>query len=137
LSIIHDALQKTQEKQTEINKNIFYKPKHLSSKFKWFLFSLMSFIAVGYMIYFFIAQYHHNKTLALNNQIQKNHLQKTHIPPLHLDGIFISNNVKLAMINNKFYRVGDDVNGLHVTQIEFEGVELEKSGNVIHLKHTV
>ena len=55
-------------------------------------------------------------------------------PRLMLDGVFLSEKEKLAMINHHSYHEGDMINGMQVVSIGFDEVELKNNARSIKLR---
>lgn len=51
-----------------------------------------------------------------------------------LNGVFLSSDEKLAMINNKMFHRGDEVDGMVVNSIDVEGVQMRREDQVIFLR---
>lgn len=58
-------------------------------------------------------------------QYKKNHI---------LNGVFISNSEKIAMINNRMFHRGDEVDGMIISEIDTEGVQLKHDDQMIFLR---
>lgn len=59
------------------------------------------------------------------------------IPRLMLDGVFLSDKEKLAMINRRSYHEGDIVSGMKVVSIAFDQVQLKNKTNSIVLRNAI
>lgn len=57
------------------------------------------------------------------------------IPKMRLDGVFLSNSEKLAMIDNKSYHIGDDVKGMQLVSITFDKVKLRHKKQELTLRN--
>ena len=53
---------------------------------------------------------------------------------LVLNGVLLSDTEKLALINNKTYHVGDNVEGMRVLAIDFDSVKLNNGGKLLTLR---
>lgn len=53
---------------------------------------------------------------------------------LTLNGVLLSDSDKIALINNRTYHVGDNVEGLKIVSIEFDNVRLRKGHNLVTLR---
>ena len=58
------------------------------------------------------------------------------IPKMHLDGVFLSNREKMAMIDNKAYHVGDVVKGMKLVSITLDQVQLKHKKQTLTLRNT-
>lgn len=61
---------------------------------------------------------------------------KTQPAQLRLNGVFVSDRLKVAMINSHIYRKGETVNGMKITAIELNRVSLDHDGTELVLKMT-
>lgn len=53
---------------------------------------------------------------------------------LTLNGVLLSSNEKIALINKKTFHVGDNVEGMKLIKIEFDSVELDNQGRIVTLR---
>jgi hypothetical protein len=53
---------------------------------------------------------------------------------LVLNGVLLSDTEKLALINNKTYHVGDNVEGMRLLAIDFDSVKLNNGGKLLTLR---
>lgn len=58
-------------------------------------------------------------------------------PRLMLEGVFLSENEQLAMINHRTYHVGDKVNGMQVVNIALDEVTLQDKKHSVVLRNTI
>ena len=58
-------------------------------------------------------------------------------PRLMLDGVFLSDTEKLAMINRRSYHEGDSVSGMKVISIAFDQVQLRGKSHSVTLRNTL
>lgn len=58
------------------------------------------------------------------------------IPKLRLDGVFLSNREKMAMIDNKAYHLGDEVKGMKLVSITLDKVKLKHKKQTLTLRNT-
>lgn len=58
-------------------------------------------------------------------------------PRLMLDGVFLSDTEKMAMINRRSYHVGDSVSGMKVVSIAFDQVQLKNQTHSIILRNAL
>jgi hypothetical protein len=61
----------------------------------------------------------------------------TSSPRLMLEGVFLSDNEQLAMINHHSYHVGDKVNGMQVVNIALDEVTLQDKKHSVVLRNTI
>lgn len=54
-----------------------------------------------------------------------------------LNGVFISEEEKMAMINNHFFNLGDIVDGLKIVNIEFDRIKLKNEQGSLELRITI
>lgn len=59
---------------------------------------------------------------------------RTYHPSLELNGVFVSDQMRMAVINNQSYHVGDMVAEMKVIGIEHEGVKLKNDDGVMDLR---
>lgn len=52
----------------------------------------------------------------------------------NLKGVFISGEEKVAMINNQFFHVGDEIDGMQIKNMDLEHVFLEKDTHKVELR---
>ncbi len=55
-------------------------------------------------------------------------------PRLMLEGVFLSENERLAMINHRAYHEGDNINGMQVVTIAFDQVTLQNKSRSLVLR---
>lgn len=67
-------------------------------------------------------------------KVQTAALPVTPAPRLMLEGVFLSDTEKLAMINHHPYHVGDHVNGMQVINIAFDQVTLANQNRSVTLR---
>lgn len=51
-----------------------------------------------------------------------------------LNGVFLSDSEKVAMIDNRFFNIGDVVDGMKIIAIHAEGVKLENESGIVELR---
>ena len=131
MSIIYDALQKTQEQRqndhktsdtsdtVDINKKSFAWVKVIS----FVLF--VSFILAGIFLF-----------LPKKQVVPKKpaNIVLAPAPNLILNGIFVSENEKIAAINNQFFHQGDTVLGMKITAISPNSVALKNDKRIMVLQ---
>lgn len=126
MSIIYDALQKSQKKVEKTRENISVKkiPEKKTSLLFVFILSCLTLIGAAY---FSIVHYPHKplsppiKPVVINTK------------PLALNGVFVSHDYKTAIINNRYVLIGDMIEGRKVLDIALDGVRLLDDGHVVVL----
>lgn len=63
--------------------------------------------------------------------------QQRAIARLKLEGVFLSENERLAMINHRTYHEGDNINGMMVTSIALDRVTLQNKSRSMVLRSNV
>jgi hypothetical protein len=58
-------------------------------------------------------------------------------PRLLLDGVFLSDKEKLAMINHRAYHEGDLINGMQIVSIAFDEVTLKNNARSLTLRSSI
>ena len=126
VSIIYDALQKIQKNRS--NKIVPQKHSPKKSNFgKSIVISLASlcaaaiFINNAYMLGYFSAP------------SSKNAAKTKYV----LNGVFLSDQLKLAMINNKSFHLGDTIGDMKITSIDPYTVELQNEKQSLVLRTEV
>lgn len=135
MSIIYSALQKTQQKR-ESDRVSFTENKTSTNRFLFFL-KIAFFIVISAVI--IIAGYEdikiwrtHHKPIPI---AKKPFAPSTApLPNLTLNGVFLSNNEKIASINHRFFHLGDVVEDLKITDINLGRVELKNANRFIVLQ---
>lgn len=133
MSIIYDALQKTQRQLNTKNQLKTIRPFH-----NWFDVILVSIILI-LLIVTLIAYFPIFKKWMITDK--KHPVIPTHtVTPrpspgvkLILNGIFISENDKVAQINNRLVSVGDAVEGNRVLEITSNKVKLVGKNGIFYL----
>ena len=138
MSIIYDALQKTQKNR--ITKSDIMTPKPRTNVLKIKLILMLTSALIVTTGFYFFSQFRHLSTSVtpIKKIVQ---IAKTTPPQptvennkqLSLQGIFSSDKNKMAMINNKMYQVGDTVDEMKIISITQKGVKLQKKNEVLTL----
>ena len=124
MSIIYDALQKTQKIQTAeetIQKKSNKRP----------LRTIVLLLATMIVFIIFIStdpsliKWSHRQPAPLVSNTK-----------LNLNGVFLSDDTKVAMINNHLFHVGNTVNNMRIVSIDYEGVKLANGKNIIFLQQS-
>jgi len=50
-----------------------------------------------------------------------------------LNGVFVSEDEKIAMVNNRFFNLGDDIDGMKIVSIEPDNIKLESITGILEL----
>ncbi len=81
-----------------------------------------------------------NRLFAQQQFVKKRVLAKAKLTPsprLMLEGVFLSDNEQLAMINHHTYHVGDKVNDMQVVNIALDEVTLQDKKHSVVLRNTI
>jgi type II secretory pathway component PulC len=54
-----------------------------------------------------------------------------------LNGVFVSEEEKIAMVNNRFFNIGDNIDGMKVVSIEPDKIKLQHENGIVELKIVV
>lgn len=133
VSIIYDALQKTQQRLGHTNKEKNQK------RFDWL--DLCFIVIIVLLIIAVIWAYFPKKSPVIKKSLtslpapQQTDLQLTPKPVVRLllQGVFLSNNEKVALINNQTLHVGDSIQGKKVISISFDQVKLQDENGILTL----
>lgn len=63
--------------------------------------------------------------------------QQAAVTRLKLEGVFLSDNERLAMINHRTYHEGDNINGMQIISIAFDRVTLQNKARSMVLRSNV
>lgn len=136
MSIIYDALQKTQANRDAI---ISGAPKKSRKRLKIILISLILSVFTISLISYFSTIAPSKKKLV--KKIPKPPVVVKHVvpplPQLTLNGFFLSDDESIAMINNRIMHVGDTIENMKVMSISENGVELGDSERHMVLKEII
>jgi hypothetical protein len=136
VSIIYDALQKTQRNRSS-NKEINL--DHINRKIKFLDRGLL--IAIILLLAIVVYAYHPLVTKHLH--VAKNKSVVAAAPQtvvtaapanMILNGVLMSDNNQTALINNQFYHIGDSVNGMKIINIELNNVKLQLGNQIVVLR---
>lgn len=160
MSIIYDALQKTQQKrESRYGRNSFILERRSFSvrQFNTVLL-LLILCLMSYLTYqsFHILPKRQSQPITVQAKSIVNPIVKPTVAPvvaeqsppplpqaipsspsvsgqtLVLNGVYVSDQEKLALINNKTFHLGDVVDGLKIVEIEFNRVTLQsKTGALV------
>jgi len=54
-----------------------------------------------------------------------------------LNGVFVSDEEKIAMVNNRFFNIGDNIDGMKVISIEPDKIKLQHTHGIMELRIVV
>lgn len=54
-----------------------------------------------------------------------------------LNGVFVSDDEKVAMVNNRFFNMGDSIDGMKIVSIEPDKIKLQNENGMMELRITV
>ena len=139
MSIIYDALQKTQKKlenKTDVQaesvpkKNV--RQRLIRIEIKSFL--MAAFISILFFIIFIrsITYTPHHATPKMSVTSAKKIAVSRN--PLVLNGVFLSTQEKMAFINHQAFHLGDTVEGMRLVKIDLEKVTLKKGAETFELQ---
>lgn len=134
MSIIYDALQKTQQTRKQ---EILTAPIAKTSRLK--LKKLVYLSASLLLALIFLQIYHHTQLNPLPiRQIgqQKPVAAAPTRTKLVLDGVYISESTKLAMINHHMYHIGEQIEGMQIVSINHQSIHLRKGNEIVLLTLT-
>ena len=143
MSIIYDALRKTQENRENIRD-----PQEMTGKtsvmksnrnFEWPDIFLLG--SIGALLILLIAIYlthlsftpDAKKVAVVTPPAVPAVTEPTPLPKLVLNGVFLSDHEQIAMINNQTYHFGDIVSGLKIVDIQGSSVKLQNEHHSIVL----
>jgi type II secretory pathway component PulC len=136
VSIIYDALQKTQRNRSG-NKDINL--DHINRKIKFLDRGLL--IAIILLLALVIYAYHPLVTKHLHGSTKKpviatapKTMEAAAPSNMVLNGVLMSDNNQTALINNQFYHLGDSVNGMKIINIELNNVKLQQGNQIVVLR---
>ena len=141
MSIIYDALQKTQKnRENKQSHSIGMSPK----RSQWLdvilgvvIVSLLVFVVVGYYPRWSAKKavvIQPKSVVAAIQPVVKRSVEIPYKGNLVLNGVFISDQEKLALINNQSLHVGDTVEGMKIVSVSQSSVKLRKEGQVFVLR---
>lgn len=143
MSIIYKALQKTQRKREHENHSLFEPNDTVTHHSYWFDAILLVIIAILLTVVI-IAYYPRMHFFAkaapvivkpqLSPQAVKEAAFKSQY---HLNGIFVSDQNIIAMINNQYFHLGDIVGDMKIISITDKSVRLKNQDQVIELEVSI
>lgn len=134
LSIIYDALNKTQQNRedTDLSESETLTKSSIPSSRRWGLLigliSGISLILIGCMVLLGKNYYDLHRPVPQSTPV---------ISKLILNGVFLSNKNKMAMINNQAYNLGDKINGMEIVAIDFNGIKLQNDNSIVEIQTAV
>lgn len=136
MSIIYDALNKTQEKlreQTNPPKPKLPRLKPTKSMIKTIIFIIL-FITIFSSIIIYFYHHHFSKhpvsiTASPPSAMASYHNAKSY----ELSGVFLSNRNKVAIINHAYYHIGDRLDGMKVVGMNINEVQLKDKDHILVL----
>jgi hypothetical protein len=143
LSIIYDALKKSQKTRAAKSRTPTARviARKLADKRKHVLFTLLILTSLFFIITALTMTGGSSLRLKLISKkapppvkVQPVVVKLAAAPRLMLDGVFLSEREKLAMINHHSYHEGDTINGMQVVSIGFDEVELKGNSRSIKLR---
>lgn len=136
MSIIYDALKKSQQaRAAKAPITVARRPK-IQRK------NIITTLLILTVIFTILAAFMPGgPSLKMPSLIGQNKTQAPIIvasaPRLMLDGVFLSDTEKLAMINRRSYHEGDSVSGMKVISIAFDQVQLRGKSHSVTLRNTL
>ncbi len=136
MSIIYDALQKTQRNRSG-NKDINL--DHINRKIRFLdrgllIAIILLLVMVGYAYHPLLTMHLHvTKTKPVVIAAPQT-VEAAAPPNMVLNGVLMSDNNQTALINNQFYHIGDSVNGMKIINIELNNVKLQQGNQVVILR---
>ncbi len=146
MSIIYEALKKTQEQREPIREMAAPVKKISAKRTKTRIFFYGMMIALIFLANYpaFKKNHHPVKTIAkLTPPTAPVTPPAVTSPPviqqpIVLNGIFISNQKQTALIDNQFYTLGDTIQGMKIISIETKSVKLQNAnGSILELHSRV
>lgn len=134
MSVIDDALKKTQQKLNASSKAVVMTKTKTS-----FLLMTIALIvgAVGVLSLFNNLTHHNKKHLSLvvvpKKSVVKIAVKEVPVPQLTLNGTMIGGSNSIAMINHHAYHIGDSVDGMNIQSISAKSVQLQQGQKKIDL----
>jgi hypothetical protein len=122
MSIIHEALSKSQQTKPASNPFYFSGESEHNPFWKWLIFSVIVLLGAIFISYYFLSH------------IKQKHIQPTATVPLVFTGYYIAGNYRLLEINHRFYQPGNMINGMKIISIEPNKIVLQKDGKNMEQK---
>jgi len=139
VSIIYDALKKTQknrESNLSITSSTIPVSFSIQKKKKRSIYIITTLaVALSLVFYFFTPHKEPIKVTQKTVQAQPIKLNSSH--GLVLDGLFVSDTNKVAMINHQMVRIGSVINNMTVVAITSKSVKLKQGDQVFVLSPVV
>lgn len=140
MSIINDALKKTQqhrkngkEKSVQaIVKPVEKRAAELIRKYDRIPWKTTGIVTMTILLVILAAAtYQQMRSVKYFLQPMHNTQEKVNIV---LDGVFLSNNMNVALINKQTMRLGDRVNGMKIVAINLDTIKLQGENGTIELR---
>jgi len=128
VSIIYDALNKTQQIRELKNKK---ETQNFSLKWLMFSISLIFLFCILLLLFFLFRQPEMTPVVVKKRDMPI--AQKLPSSSYVLSGVFISNNQQLAIINHRYYHVGDQIDGMNIIGMNINEVKLKDKDHVLIL----
>ena len=128
MSIIYDALNKTQQIRELKNKK---ETQNFSLKWLMFSISLIFLFCILLLLFFLFRQPEMTPVVVKKRDMPI--AQKLPSSSYVLSGVFISNNQQLAIINHRYYHVGDQIDGMNIIGMNINEVKLKDKDHVLIL----
>lgn len=139
MSIIYDALKKSQQARTAKAPIAVARKKRANRKHV--MITLLALTTIFMIVAAFTMSGGSSLHLPLLGHKSPakaaNSIALNAAPRLMLDGVFLSDTEKMAMINRRSYHVGDSVNGMKVVSIAFDQVQLKNQTHSIILRNAL
>jgi hypothetical protein len=142
VSIIYDALQKTQRNRS-VSRDIY--PDRANYRARWIDIGLIAAVVLlsAFVIYAYwpliTNHFKHASSVktATVGAKESPPLVAAPVPDnLVLNGVLMSDQNQTALINNQFYHLGDAVGGMRIVSIELNNVKLQDGNKIVILKTT-
>lgn len=128
MSIIYEALKKTQDNRQTIHKEVVI-PRN--NKTLMILLLMFGILISAFFVYEKFGVTGENSTKSMKQVA----LNKEH-PAIQISGTFLSDKIRMAMINHELYHVGDTVGDLKIIGIESDKVEFRNDKGDVAVKVT-
>jgi hypothetical protein len=123
VSIIYDALKKTQNKR-----DVAIQGTHRSKR------TLGKGVGVIIISSLFISLFIYSPVIIKKFKSKPLSIVSAKIPPLALNGVFISPKSRLVEINQQFFQVGEVVNGMKILSISYNKITFRKGDKLLELQ---
>ena len=135
MSIIYDALKKSQHARANKSQIAVAQRPRLTRKNVIITLLILTSLFVVAATITITNQHAKNAALSQKKVVPvKPIVAIAQAPRLMLEGVFLSENEKLAMINHHTYHEGDNVHGMQIVNIAFDQVTLKNNNRLIKLR---